>query len=87
MSFPVWGQGLGDLQIEDLMGPKVATVYGTSKFDQQVTDASSAVSIVTSDDIKKFGYRTLDDILKSQRSFHITNDRNYQYVGIRGMSR
>ena len=73
---------LSELQIEELMGLKVATVYGASKFEQKVTDAPSAVSIVTSDDIKKFGYRTLADILRSQRGFYITNDRNYQYVGI-----
>lgn len=78
---------LSDLRIEDLMGLQVATVYGASKFEQKVTDAPSSISIVTSDDIKKFGYRTLADILRSQRSFYITNDRNYQYAGIRGFSR
>lgn len=96
MTFPCFafasddrGQGtnLSDLQIEDLLGLKVATVYGASKFEQKVTDAPSAISIVASDDIKRFGYRTLADILRSQRSFYITNDRSYQYVGIRGLSR
>lgn len=78
---------LAELPIEELMGVKVATVYGASKFEQKVTDAPSAISIITADDIKKFGYRTLADILKAQRSFYVTNDRNYQYVGIRGLSR
>lgn len=78
---------LSELQIEDLMGLKVDTVYGASKFEQKVTQAPSAISIVTSDDIRRFGYRTLADILRSQRSFYITNDRNYQYVGVRGLSR
>lgn len=78
---------LSGLQIEDLMGLKVATVYGASKFEQKVTEAPSAISIVTSDDIKRFGYRTLADILRSQRSFYITDDRNYYYVGVRGLCR
>lgn len=87
-----WGESgeerdLSALEIEDLMGLKVATVYGASKFEQKVTVAPSAVSIVTSEDIKRFGYRTLTDILRSQRGFYVTNDRNYQYVGIRGLSR
>jgi iron complex outermembrane receptor protein len=78
---------LSELQIEDLMGLKVDTVYGASKFEQKVTQAPSAISIVTSGDIKRFGYRTLADILRSQRGFYITNDRNYHNVGIRGLSR
>jgi len=81
------GRDLFALQIEDLMGLKVATVYGASKFEQKVTEAPSAISIVTSEDIKRFGYRTLADILRNQRGFYITNDRNYQYVGVRGLSR
>jgi outer membrane receptor for ferrienterochelin and colicins len=78
---------LSELQLEDLMGLKVSTVYGASKFEQKITEAPSAISIVTSDDIKRFGYGTLADILRSQRGFHVTNDRNYQYVGVRGLSR
>jgi outer membrane receptor for ferrienterochelin and colicins len=65
----------------------VATVYGASRFEQKVTEAPSTVSIVTSDDIKKYGYRNLADILRSQRGFFITYDRNYAFVGARGVDR
>ncbi len=76
-----------DLNIEDLMKVEVATVYGASKYEQKVTEAPSSVSIVTADEIKKYGYRTLADILQSLRSFHITYDRNYSYAGVRGFGR
>jgi outer membrane receptor for ferrienterochelin and colicins len=78
---------LNKLSIEQLMDLEVDTVYGASRYDQKVTDAPSSISIVTSDEIKKYGYRTLADILKSVRGFFITNDRNYSYVGVRGFGR
>ena len=75
-------EDLSDLSIEQLMQIQVATVYGASKYEQKVTEAPSSISIVTADEIRKYGYRTLADILRSQRSFYVTYDRNYSYVGI-----
>jgi len=77
-------EDLTELSIQDLMN---VTVYGASKFDQTLSEAPSSVSIVTSDEIKKYGYRTLADVLKSERSFYVRNDRNYSYVGVRGFDR
>ncbi len=76
-----------DLSIEELQTIKVSTVTGASKYEQKVTEAPSSISIITSDDIRKFGYRTLADILRSVRSFYVTYDRNYSYYGIRGFNR
>jgi iron complex outermembrane receptor protein len=52
-------------------------VYGASKYEQKVTEAPSAVTIITADEIRKYGYRTLADILQSVTGFYVTNDRNY----------
>ena len=81
------GSDLKNLSIEQLMDLEVDTVYGASKYEQKITEAPSSVSIVTASEIKKFGYRTLADILKSVRGFYITSDRNYSYVGVRGFGR
>lgn len=78
---------LTSLTLEELMQIEVATVSTASKFEQKVTEAPSSVSIVTSDEIKKYGHRTLADILRSVRSFYITDDRNYSYTGVRGFGR
>jgi outer membrane receptor for ferrienterochelin and colicins len=78
---------LKELSLEQLMNIEVDTVYGAARYEQKTTDAPSSVSIVTSADIKKFGYRTLADILRGVRGFYIRNDRNYSYVGVRGFGR
>jgi outer membrane receptor for ferrienterochelin and colicin len=76
-----------DLPIEKLRTIEVETVTGASSYLQKVTEAPSSVSVITADDIRKFGYRTLADILRSVRSFYVTNDRDYSYAGIRGFNR
>ena len=74
------------LSLEDLAAVQLDTVVGASKHEQKVTEAPSAVSIVTADDIKKQGYRTLADVLRSVRGFYVTYDRGYNYIGMRGMN-
>jgi outer membrane receptor for ferrienterochelin and colicins len=72
---------------EVMLFQEIPSVYGASKYEQKVTEAPSSVDIVTASDIKKYGYRTLADILRSVRSFYVTYDRNYSYVGVRGFGR
>ncbi len=78
---------LTELGLLELMEIEVVTVYGASKFEQKLTEAPAAVSIVTSSDIKRYGHRTLADILRGVRGFYTTYDRNYHYLGMRGFAR
>ena len=66
---------------------EVQRVFGASERLQPVTEAPSSVTIVTADEISRYGYRTLADILRSARGFFVSNDRNYSYVGARGFAR
>ena len=75
------------LSLEELMSIEVPTVYGACKYDQKVTDAPASVSVITAEEIKKYGYRSFAEILRSVRGFSVSNDRNYQYLGVRGFSR
>jgi iron complex outermembrane receptor protein len=78
---------LKDLSVEDLLKVEVPTVYGASKHDQKVTEAPSSVSIITAEDIKDFGYRTLGDALNSVRGIYVTSDGDYNHIGVNGVNR
>lgn len=78
---------LMELSFDQLLDLKVDSVYGASKFEQKIARAPAAVSIVTSEEIKMHGYRTLADLLRSVRGFYVSNDRNYSYLGVRGFNR
>ena len=73
--------------LEELMRVKIPTVVAASKHEQKVTEAPSAVSVVTREDIQQFGYRTLSDILRCVRGMYISSDEVYNYIGIRGVKR
>ena len=63
----------------------IPSVFGASKYEQKVIDAPATVSVVTAEEIARFGYRTLADILASLPGMYQTNDRNYGYIGVRGL--
>ncbi|MCD6258001.1 MAG: TonB-dependent receptor [Helicobacteraceae bacterium] len=52
-----------------------------SKIANQISNSSSAVSIVTHEDIKRYGYKTLGEILGSMRGLHVFEDYEYMYLG------
>jgi hypothetical protein len=67
---------LTEMKLEDLMNIEVASVYGASKHLQKVTEAPASVTIVTSEEIQKYGYRTLADILRSARAQRLIGTRH-----------
>ncbi|NOT10869.1 MAG: TonB-dependent receptor [Methylococcaceae bacterium] len=69
---------------DDDLFKDIPSVYSASKYEQKVTKAPASISIVTGDEIKKYGYRNFGSILSSLKGFFNTNDRNYNYVGVRG---
>jgi iron complex outermembrane receptor protein len=78
---------LEDMSLEQLLEVTIEKVYGASKFEQTVTEAPASVTVMTADDIKSYGWRTLADLLNASRGFFSSYDRNYQYIGVRGFNR
>ncbi len=73
-----------DMSLEDLMKVDINSVYGASGYKQNVTDTPASVTIITADEIKRYGYRTLADILRNVPGFYVTSDRQLSYIGVRG---
>jgi len=74
------------LPLEALMNMDVPKVYAASKIEQKTTEAPSSITIITDDEIKKNGYRTLADVMQSVQGFNVSYDRNYAFLGARGIS-
>lgn len=75
---------LTTLPFEQLLDLEVITA---SRIPQKLSEAPSAVSVITAEDMRRHGYRTLADVLRSVRGVYVTYDRNYSYVGTRGAGR
>jgi outer membrane receptor protein involved in Fe transport len=69
------------LSIEQLMEIRVVSA---SKYEQRQRDVAAAVSVITRDEMKAFGWRTLDAALSSLPGVYRTFDRVYSYLGFRG---
>lgn len=77
---------LTKIPLDTLMTFEVPKVSSASKFTQKETEAPASVTVITSEDVKRYGYRTLADLLQSVPGFNISYDRNYAYIGDRGLS-
>lgn len=74
-------EGLAELPLDALLDMPVT---GASRFAQRRSQASSAVTVITRDEIRGLGYRTLADALRGVRGTVVTTDRTYDYLGVRG---
>jgi iron complex outermembrane receptor protein len=70
--------------LDSLLNVKVSTA---AKYAQRIGEVASSVTIVTSEDIERYGYHSLADVFATIPGFYTSYDRNYTYVGARGFSR
>lgn len=73
-----------DMPLDQLVNVEITSA---SRFKQKSSEAPSAVEVVTANDIRSYGWRTLADALNAIRGLYVRNDRNYTYLGNRGFSR
>ena len=62
-------------------------VVAAGKRQQTQQEAAASVSVITSDDIDLFGYRSLADALRTQRGFYLNTDGLNWFLGVRGFLR
>jgi iron complex outermembrane receptor protein len=78
------GQHPGPGHPEGMLFGEIPAVSGASLFEQEADEAPSSVTVITSEEIARHGWRTLADVLQSVRGLYTTYDRNYTYLGVRG---
>jgi outer membrane receptor for ferrienterochelin and colicins len=71
------------LSLEELLNVKV---YSASKYEQKAVEAPSSISVITRDEIRKYGYRTIEEALRSLTGFYVQNHGSYSTVGVRGFA-
>jgi outer membrane receptor protein involved in Fe transport len=70
-----------DMSLEQLMQ---IDIVGASKYQQKQSQVGAAGSVITRDEIRAFGWRTLDQALASLPGVYVTYDRQFTYLGVRG---
>ncbi len=71
------------MSLEELLNVKIVTA---SKSPVKLEDIPSAVTVITDDEIRRYGWRNLADVLKAQAGFDVFSDRIYNYIVPRGYS-
>lgn len=73
-----------DLSLDDLLRVEV---LGAARYAQPLSETPATASVIGEEELRQQGYRTLGEALSSVRGIHVSNDRNYTYLGVRGFNR
>lgn len=63
-----------------------ARVSAAQKYLTTEQDAPASVTIIEGDEIRAFGWTSLAEALRSVRGLYVSNDRDYESLGVRGFS-
>jgi iron complex outermembrane receptor protein len=72
---------LADLPLDQLLDVEIS---GASNRLQAVADAPASVTVLTAQDFRTYGWRTLGAALRAVRGFYLGSDRVYDFIGING---
>jgi outer membrane receptor for ferrienterochelin and colicins len=71
---------------ESVLFEALPVVEAATLHTQTLQEAPASITVISSNDIRTYGFRTLGEALASVRGFYITYDRDYHYAGLRGFS-
>ena len=60
-------------------------VVGAAKREQSLGNVASAVTVVTGDRLRRMGYRTVAEALRSVAGVYVDDDHLYDRIGVRGL--
>jgi iron complex outermembrane receptor protein len=61
------------------------TVVGAAKREQSLGTVASAVTVLTADQMRRYGYRSLAEALRGIAGVYVTDDRSVERIGVRGL--
>jgi iron complex outermembrane receptor protein len=73
--------------IDDVLFLDPDQVLGASKYEQQISQAPAAITVITAEEIENYGYETLGEILESVPGFYYFHNRRNGVLGVRGFPR
>jgi outer membrane receptor protein involved in Fe transport len=77
------GRDLASVGLDTLLDLEVS---GASKFLLRASASPSSATVVTSEQMRALGHRTLADVLRAVQGVVVSSDRTYAYLGVRGFS-
>jgi outer membrane receptor protein involved in Fe transport len=81
---PAWAKvDLTELSLEQLLDVEVVSA---SRYAQRASDAPSSVSVLSGEDFRAYGWRTLAEALNSVRGILTTTGGEYTYAAVRGFA-
>ena len=72
------------LPLDVLLETPISTA---AKYDQQLSKVAASATVITAEEIQRYGWTTLAEVLQAARGFYVTYDRDYTYIGVRGIGR
>jgi len=73
-----------ETSLEKMLNTQISTA---SKYSQYQSDAPASITVITAEDIERLGFRSIDEVLASVAGFYARYDRDYAYIGTRGLGR
>ncbi len=74
-------ENIEELSLEALLD---APITAASRYEENANLAPGSVSIMNAEEIERFGFRSLGEVLRAMRGVYTTNDRIYEYLGVNG---